>query len=65
MSTVPRAERELAAAQRRQAAITEALDHLQFVDLNGDKIHDLLGILCATAPAAVVAAVHEVLAERA
>jgi hypothetical protein len=51
---------------RRRPRITEALRHLATLDLAGDddQVHELLGILCAIAPAAVIEAVHDVQAPR-
>ena len=59
MSTLPGAEHQ------RAATVTgDALDHLKQIDIDGMEIHQLLGILAVTAPAAVISAVRDIVALR-
>lgn len=71
MTDLPRNERLLAASDRalafirdREARPVDALDALQDLDFGSYEGNLVLGVLCVTAPAEVIEAVGQVVADR-
>lgn len=58
------AERELTARAAARLRPSQALRHLHEIDYDGLEVHALLGVLAVRCPADVIAAVHQVIAER-